>query len=313
MNLEWTSHIKNCAKSLGFFACGVAKAEILSEDKIHYENYLKRGDFGEMDYLARNPEKRLNPALILENAKSVIVVLWDYSNYETSISPAGGGQGGGKIAKYACGEDYHEVIKPKLTQLEDEIRKLFPKCNMRSFVDASPILEKAWAVKAGLGFRGKNTLLINPEIGSYCNTGVILLDQELTYDTPLEITCNECSLCLENCPTGALENSYQLNARKCISYHNKGKERTTTVDFHGWAYGCDECQICCPYNRRGVSHTLSIELNTIANKGRVSKIYDNVIANVVKQSKSMDCFGTLCLAMTLLLAFETVPLHESRK
>ncbi|MCL2415075.1 MAG: DUF1730 domain-containing protein [Bacteroidales bacterium] len=271
MNLEQTANIKKQALNLGFFACGIAKAEELQDEKIYFEGYIERGDFGEMEYLSRNPEKRLNPALILENAKSVIVVLWDYSHYKTVIAseakqsrfrqaqppldcfglcPRNDERGQGKIAKYACGEDYHDVIKPKLILLEDEIRKLFPKSNTRSFVDASPILEKAWAVKAGLGFRGKNTLLINPEIGSYSNIGVILVDEELTYDRPLEITCGECLLCLENCPTGALENPYQLNARKCISYHNKGKKRSTTVDFHGWAYGCDDCQICCPYNQK---------------------------------------------------------------
>ena len=122
---------------------------------------------------------------------------------------------------------------------------------MRSFVDASPVLEKTWAIKAGLGFRGKNTLLINPKIGSYCNIGIILLDQELTYDTPLETTCDSCLRCLEACPTGALENPYQLNARKCISYYNNTqKQSPAPIDLHGWAKGCDECQMCCPWNSK---------------------------------------------------------------
>jgi len=244
-----TSIIKNHAINLGFFACGIAKAELLPEDKIHYENYLERGDFGEMNYLTRYFDKRFDPASVMEHTKSVIVVLWDYSHYETNNFSAGEGQGSGKIAKYACGEDYHVVIKSKLLQLEIEIRKLFPESNMRSFVDASPILEKTWAIKAGLGFRGKNTLLINPKIGSYCNIGAILLDQELTYDTPLEATCEACFRCLKNCPTGALEKPYQLNLRKCISYHNNTtKLDTVSIDLHGWVKGCDECQICCPHN-----------------------------------------------------------------
>lgn len=243
MNSEQTLLIKKHAQEIGFFACGIAKAEALSDDKTHYENYIKRGDFGEMGYLAKDVEKRLNPALSVENTKSVIVVLWDYSHYETQETPEG------KIAKYAGGEDYHVVLKPKLLELETEIRKFFPNSSMRSFVDASPIPERTWAIKAGLGFRGKNTLLINPEIGSYCYIGAILIDQELTYDKPLELTCGNCSNCLDNCPTGALESPYQLNARKCISYHNKGKKRSTTIDLHGWAYGCDDCQSCCPYNK----------------------------------------------------------------
>jgi epoxyqueuosine reductase len=241
--LEQTFHIKKHALDLGFFACGMAKAELLHDDKIHYENYLKRGDFGEMIFLERYFDKRFDPASIMENTKSVIVVLWDYSNYKTKKTSEG------KIAKYASGEDYHIVIKSKLLQLEDEIRKLFPNASMRSFVDASPLLEKTWAIKAGLGFRGKNTLLINPKIGSYCNIGTILIDQELIYDKPLEVTCGECFRCLESCPTGALENSYQLNARKCISYYNNTqKNNIAPVDLHGWAQGCDECQMYCPYN-----------------------------------------------------------------
>ncbi|MCL2682540.1 MAG: tRNA epoxyqueuosine(34) reductase QueG [Bacteroidales bacterium] len=228
--------------NLGFFACGVAKSEVLSDDKIHYENYLQRGDHGEMNYLTNYFDKRFNPALVLENTKSVIVVLWDYSMYDPKKTPEG------KLAKYACGEDYHIVIKSKLLQLENEIHKLFPQANMRSFVDASPVLEKTWAIKAGVGFRGRNTLLINPTIGSYCNIGVILTDQELAYDTPLEITCGTCSRCLESCPTGALALPYQLNARNCISYYNAEKKRAATFDLHGWAQGCDECQMCCPWN-----------------------------------------------------------------
>jgi epoxyqueuosine reductase len=241
--LKQTSDIKHHALNLGFSACGIAKSEFLKDDKIHYENYLQRGDFAEMNYLERNFEKHLNPALILENSKSVIVVLWDYSNNEVKKTPEG------KIAKYACGEDYHVVIKSKLLQLESEIRKLFPQASMRSFVDASPVLEKAWAIKAGLGFRGKNTLLINPKIGSYCNIGVILLDQDLTYDTPLETMCGACFECLKHCPTGALENPYQLNARKCISYcNNNQKHNIASIDLLGWVKGCDECQLCCPWN-----------------------------------------------------------------
>jgi epoxyqueuosine reductase len=243
MNLEQTLNIKKHASNLGFFACGVAKAEFLEEDRFHYENYLQRGDFGEMLFLTRYLDKRFNPASVLENTKSVIVVLWDYSHYKSKQTTEG------KIAKYASGEDYHVVVKSKLLQLEDEVRKLFPQGNMRSFVDASPVLEKTWAIKAGLGFRGKNTLLINPIIGSYCNIGIILFDQELTYDKPLETACNACFRCLETCPTSALENPYQLNARKCISYHNNTqKNQTPPIDFHGWAKGCDECQTCCPHN-----------------------------------------------------------------
>jgi epoxyqueuosine reductase len=243
-NLESTFHIKNHALSLGFAACGMAKSEILHDDKIHYENYLKRGDFAELNFLERYVDKRFNPALIMENTKSVLVVLWDYSSNQTQETSEG------KIAKYASGQDYHVVVKSKLLQLEDEIRNLFPKANMRSFVDASPLLEKTWAIKAGLGFRGKNTLLINPKIGSYCNIGTILLDQELIYDTPLETACGECFRCIEHCPTGALENPYQLNARKCISYYNNTqKNKTAPIDLRSWAKGCDECQMCCPYNK----------------------------------------------------------------
>jgi epoxyqueuosine reductase len=243
MNPEQTSYIKHHALNLGFAACGIAKAEPLNDVKIHYEHYLQRGDFAEMNFLARDFEKRLNPALVLENTKSVIVVLWDYSSNEVKETSEG------KIAKYANGEDYHVVIKSKLLQLENEIRNFFPQAKMRSFVDASPVLEKAWAIRAGLGFRGKNTLLVNPKIGSFCNIGVVLLDRELIYDTPLKTTCGECFRCLENCPTGALENPYQLNARKCISYYNNTqKNNVAPIDLHGWAKGCDECQICCPYN-----------------------------------------------------------------
>lgn len=244
MNLEHqTTALKQDALNLGFSACGIAKAEFLADEKIHYENYLQRGDFGENHYLARNVEKRLNPALVLENTKSVIVVLWDYSHY---VSPE---ISEGKIAKYACGEDYHALIKSKLQVLENRIRQIFPESKMRSFVDASPVLEKAWAIRAGLGFRGKNTLLIHPEIGSFCNIGVILSDQEWKYDSPIEHTCGTCIRCLQNCPTGALESPFQLNAKKCISnYNTREKCETSIFQKHGWLKGCDACQNCCPFN-----------------------------------------------------------------
>lgn len=247
MNSDLTQKIKGNALQLGFSACGIAKSEFLEADKVHYENYLKRGDFGEMMFLTTYLDKRFNPALVLENTKSILVVLWDYSTCEIQQTSEG------KIAKYACGEDYHLVVKSKLLQLEQEILKIFPQATMRSFVDASPVLEKTWAIKAGLGFRGKNTLLINPKIGSYCNIGVILIDQELAYDTPLETTCGECFRCLEHCPTNALENPCQLNARKCISYYNNTrKNNVAPIDLHGWAKGCDECQVCCPWNAKRV-------------------------------------------------------------
>ncbi|MDR2907281.1 MAG: tRNA epoxyqueuosine(34) reductase QueG [Bacteroidales bacterium] len=241
MCIDRTFSIKQYAKNLGFSACGVAKAETLPDDKVYFEDYLRRGDFGEMSYLTRNLDKRSDPALVMEHTKSIIVVLWDYSGYTSQETPEG------KIAKYACGEDYHRLIKTKLHDLGNEIRTFFPAAKMRSFVDTAPILEKAWAIKAGLGFRGKNTLLIHPEIGSYCNIGVILLDQELTYDTPLDDGCGVCLRCVNSCPNGALM-PYQLDARKCIAHYNTEKQCTSRVDLHGWGKGCDLCQGGCPYN-----------------------------------------------------------------
>lgn len=237
------------ADGLGFDVCGIAKADFLEEDADRVEVWLGKGCQGEMDYLSRNKEKRYDPRLLNEGTKTIVSVLYNY--YPKQIMPA---ENNYKIAKYAYGDDYHEVVKQKLRQLLAKIELLTGKLeNTRIFVDSAPVLERAWAVRCGLGFIGKNTCLIHPKKGSFFFIGQLLLPIEIeSVGKIIPNHCGRCTRCLEACPTGALEAPFQIDARKCISYltiEYKGDFGKTDTNFDDWIYGCDICQDVCPYNR----------------------------------------------------------------
>jgi epoxyqueuosine reductase len=262
------------AEQMGFDACGIARATALEEESAHVEQWLEGEREGEMSYLTRNKEKRYDPRLLVEGTKSVVTVLYNYFPKQQL--------GDGKcykIAKYAYGADYHEVLKRKLRQLLERIETQTGKLEgVRIFVDSAPVLDRAWAVRCGLGFIGKNTLLIHPPLsltasrsqlgtneltarrsqrrcgGSFFFIGHLFLPIDLEETgKALPNRCGRCTKCLDTCPTGALEAPFHIDARKCISYltiEYKGSlDRHDPKAFKGWMYGCDICQDVCPYNR----------------------------------------------------------------
>ncbi|MDD5571721.1 MAG: tRNA epoxyqueuosine(34) reductase QueG [Bacteroidales bacterium] len=261
MKSEYTKAIKAEAARLGFSFCGITKAEFLKEEKERFGNYLKNGFNGDMMYMQNNSGKRLNPALHVENAKSVILVLQNYFTGEKNDS-------GDSyiISKYAHGKDYHIVIKNKLEKLLDFINKNICKTNSMASVDSAPVLEKALAEKAGLGWRGKNTILINKTSGSFHFIGEIITDLELDYDKPAENLCGSCNKCIEACPTKALIKPHVLDARKCIAYLTISSKKNIPEEFQGKLnnriYGCDICQDICPWNKFS-KPTEDKSLNTI--------------------------------------------------
>lgn len=247
-----TEKIKKKALEIGFSAIGISKAGYLEKESEQLKEWLKNGFNGEMNYMENHFEKRTDPRGLVENAKSVISVLY---NYYTRISQP---ENTYKISKYAYGRDYHLVVKEKLYLLFDFIKTLEPKTNARIFVDSAPVMEKVWAAKSGLGWIGKNTNLISKEHGSFLFIGEIITDIELTPDSPVKDYCGNCTRCIDACPTKAL-NPYKLDARKCISYLTIEKKGGIPEKFknlwNDWVFGCDICQDVCPWNSKAKAHS----------------------------------------------------------
>lgn len=252
---QLSRQIKSEAEKLGFFACGISRAEALPQDARRVEQWLEKGMQGEMHYLTRNREKRYDATRLVEKARSVISVLISY--YPPKELPE---KSYYKIAKYAYGRDYHFVIKQKLSRLLQQIEQATGKRNARIFTDSAPVLDRAAARRAGLGFIGKNTTLINRRAGSFFFIGHIILDLELAYDDEItENFCGNCTKCIDACPTGALS-AFELDARRCISYltiEYRGEKIPETFKgkWKQWIFGCDICQDVCPWNRKALPST----------------------------------------------------------
>ncbi len=248
--MELSKWIIEEAERLGFDACGIAQATVLKEESMHVEHWLECDCEGEMGYLTRNKEKRYDPRLLAEGTKSIVTVLYNYFPKQTLSD-----SDRFKIAKYAYGADYHDVLKRKMRQLLERIETQTGKLEgTRVFVDSAPVLDRAWAVRSGLGFIGKNTTLIHPKKGSFFFIGHLFLPIELEETgRPMTNRCGRCTKCLDACPTSALEAPFHIDARKCISYLTiEYKGSLAGIDpktFKGWMYGCDICQDVCPYNR----------------------------------------------------------------
>jgi epoxyqueuosine reductase len=244
--MNFSDEIKQQALAIGFDACGICRAQD-SEQGTYYRQWLSAGYQAGMDYLERNVDKRIDPRLLVPGAKSIISVALNY--FPQKFLPADVPQ----FAYYAYGRDYHEVVRNKLALLFDFVRQYYPEVNGRFFCDSAPVLERYWAAKAGIGFIGKNTLLIIPGKGSYFFLGELILDLELEYDTPIPQNCGSCRRCIDACPTKAIEQPYVLNAGKCISYQtieNKGDiDAAIQPLLSNNVYGCDICQKVCPWNR----------------------------------------------------------------
>jgi epoxyqueuosine reductase len=249
--------IKAEAKSLGFDFCGLATNNIV-DDLVseRYKQWLKDGKNADMTYLNNYTDKRSNPALLVENARTIISVALNY--YPKQFIPKDEYQ----IAYYAYGKDYHEIIKNKLEQLLASLKEHYPTLSGRYFCDTAPVLERYWAWKCGLGWIGKNTMLIIPEAGSYFFLGELIIDFEADkYDSPLPDRCGNCTKCLDGCPTGALEAPKTINANKCINYLTIENKNDINAQFKPYIkntiYGCDKCQIACPWNKFAKANTTS--------------------------------------------------------
>jgi epoxyqueuosine reductase len=240
-----TANIKHKAIQLGFDACGIARAGYLESEQNHFDAWLQQGMHADMAYMQNNAALRLNPSLLVDGAKSVICLLMNYKPAEQQNGQAP------KIARYAYGRDYHDIIWEKLNLLLDYIRQCTPEVKGRGFSDSAPVFEKAWTVRAGLGWIGKNSILISPVFGSFIFLAELIVDIELDYDQPYASNgCGECNRCMANCPTGAIYAPKTVDARKCISYQTIENKGVITVDTNGWLFGCDICLQVCPWNKR---------------------------------------------------------------
>jgi epoxyqueuosine reductase len=247
--LNQSSMIKAEAQRLGFDRCGVSMAAFLPDDARQLERWLHEQFHGSMTYMENNIEKRVDPTKLVEGAKSVISVILNYYPSKIQRDPAAP-----VISKYAYGDDYHEIIRQKLKLLLHYINETVSPAKGRTFVDSAPVLDRAWAAKAGLGWIGKNTNLISPDTGSFVFIGSLIIDIPLQYDSPVNDLCSDCNRCIRACPTGAIIKPHVLDARKCISYltiENKGDIDTGFRDrFGNRVFGCDICQDVCPWNRQ---------------------------------------------------------------
>jgi epoxyqueuosine reductase len=245
---KYTELIKQEAQRLGFSYVGVSKAEFLEQEAPRLESWLNASMHGQMSYMERNFDKRLDPRLLVEGARSVVSLMLNY--FPSEEQPDNGAP---RISKYAYGRDYHLVIKEKLYELIDFIRSNIGEVNGRAFTDSAPVLERAWAVKSGLGWMGKNTNLIHPRAGSYFFLAELVIDLDLEYDAPIRDYCGTCTRCIDACPTDAIIKPYVVDGSKCISYFTIELKESIPQEmkgaFENHAFGCDVCQDVCPWNR----------------------------------------------------------------
>jgi epoxyqueuosine reductase len=251
-NRALASAIKEKAAELGFDLVGIARCQP-SPHAGYFRQWLDDGHAGEMHYLESRVEERADPARYLPGAASVICLAINY-HVDLKTPAETDAAAPGRIARYALGDDYHEVMKSRLHALADWLRTVVPDCATRACVDTAPVLEKDLAARAGIGWMGKNTCLIHPQIGSWLLLGEIITTLDLPADAPMEDHCGSCTRCIDACPTAAITSPYQLDARKCISYltiEHRGEIPAAMQPLIGdWLYGCDICQDVCPFNRK---------------------------------------------------------------
>lgn len=239
------------ARDAGFTLCGIARARVLTEHAERLAAGLMANGESVLHYLADRPERRLDPSRLVAGARTVVSCAVDYRNFYSGSYPAEFGNP--KVCSYALSTEYQPKIKAMLTAMLDKLREVDPAVSGRVFCDTSAILEKAWAVEAGLGWIGRNSLLVNPRYGSFLLLGELVLDADCdTYDTPFDgAGCGECRRCMDSCPAEAIPRPRTIDTGRCISRLTieKTGEQASPARLHGWIYGCDECQNVCPYNR----------------------------------------------------------------
>lgn len=250
-----TRLIREEALRLGFSFVGMARAEQMDEEARRLEDWLNKDMHGKMAYMANHFEKRIDPRKLVDGARSVITLMYNYHTEQQQHDPQAP-----KISKYAYGEDYHFVVKRKLKDLLRFIGEQIGEVHGRCFVDSAPVLERDWARRSGVGWMGKNTMLIHPRAGSYFFLAELILDLDLEYDAPIKDYCGTCTRCIEACPTEAISpEGYVVDGSKCISYFTiELRDEALPTEFKGkfehWMFGCDICQEVCPWNRFATPH-----------------------------------------------------------
>jgi epoxyqueuosine reductase len=247
--VDYKKVIRDKARALGFFHCGFSEANFLEEEAPQLERWLNQNYNGKMAYMSNHFDKRLDPRLLVDDAKTVVSLLLNYFPEEKQADPSAP-----KISKYAYGEDYHFVIKDKLTELLEHIKQEIGEVSGRVFVDSAPVMDKVWAKKSGLGWIGKHTNLIHPQNGSFFFIAELIIDLAIEPDGPIQDYCGTCTKCIDACPTEAIVQPYVVDGSKCISYFTiELKDELLPSEFKGkmdnWMFGCDVCQDVCPWNR----------------------------------------------------------------
>lgn len=248
------AHIKKLAADVGFDLCGVAPCRHFAENEPLFRQWLAQGYQSSLGYLERNLDKRFDPQRLVEGARTAVVCA---VSYKSRIGEGYPDTHHTKVASYACTTDYHLTIRQMLNSLFQALKHDYPTLEGRAFVDTAPLLEKQLAVEAGLGWIGRQSLLVTPRLGSYVLLGELLLtDQTDAYDTPYQGSgCGRCRNCIESCPTGAIVAPKVIDTARCIACHTVEKRPPVQINLHGWVFGCDRCQSCCPYNQKAPHHT----------------------------------------------------------
>lgn len=250
---ERSSFVKEIADKHGFVSCGISQSGFLEQEAPRLTSWLQQGYHGQMTWMENHFDKRLDTTKLVEDSKSVISLAFNYypETQQTPETP--------KIAKYAYGEDYHFVLKDKLRMMIDELQQQFGQFHARVFVDSAPVLERAWAAKAGLGWIGKHSLLLSKKQGSFFFLAQIICDVEMAYDAPVTDHCGSCTACIDACPTEAIIDNHIVDSNKCISYLTIELKEEIPTSFKGqmedWVFGCDICQDVCPWNRFSKPHS----------------------------------------------------------
>lgn len=249
--------VKTLAQQHGFDYCGISRADFLEEEAPKLESWLKKGFHGEMSYMENHFDKRLDPRLLVPGAKSVVSLLLNYYP-EKELN------GDLKISKYAYGRDYHKVLRKKLKALLEGLKTEIGDIQGRAFTDSAPVMDKAWAEKSGLGWRGKHSNLITKKSGSFFFVAELIIDLELTPDGAIKDYCGTCTRCIDACPTDAIIEPYKIDGSKCISYYTielkEAIPEEAKAKFDNWVFGCDACQDVCPWNRFSTPHN-TIDFN----------------------------------------------------
>jgi epoxyqueuosine reductase len=247
--------IINIAREAGFDLVGISRAEHLSSEHNRFNEWMLEGNASTLDYLKRNIDKRFDASILVDGARSVIVCAISYLSHYSRGYKEGWRT---KVASYALARDYHLTIKEMLVDVAERLKEHYPTLRYRAFTDSAPLAEKSYAVRAGLGWIGRNSLLVTPEHGSMIHLGELVINEEVDqYNTPMDgVGCGECRRCVEACPNGAILENRTIDTRRCISCRTIEREANEAkINLDGWIFGCDGCQVVCPYNKRAPLHT----------------------------------------------------------